>query len=140
MKINSKVKEADFKISDSVEIRYKKGYGFWIVKKYKDAFGDTWNAFFTKFQTIPLAIGFKEQYGFGFKDLKPFFFKTFDDAFNSIDKVDDFEYWEYNKDTHEKIMDTILRKGRLEEIISDFVDRKDEILDIISKNYDKNKE
>ncbi len=36
-------------------------------------------------------------------------------------------------------MDTILRKGRLEEIISDFVDRKDEILDIISKNYDKNK-
>ncbi len=26
MKINSKVKEADFKISDSVEIRYKKGF------------------------------------------------------------------------------------------------------------------
>ncbi len=139
MKINSKVKEADFKISDSVEIRYKKGYGFWIVKKSKDAFGDTWNAFFTKFQTIPLAIGFKEQYGFGFKDLKPFFFKTFDEAMDSIDKVDGFEYWEYNKDTHEKFMDTILRKGRFGEIMGDLLTRKDEILDTISKNYDKNK-
>ena len=128
MELSSKIKEADFKISESVDIRYKKGYGFWIIKKSKDSFGDTWNAFFNKFHTMPIAVGFKEQYGFGYKDLKPFFFKTFEEAVSFIDKVDSFEYWDYNKETHEKILDTVLRKGRFSKILSELILNKEEIL------------
>ena len=131
MKLHNKIKEADFKITDKLEIRYKKGYGFWVIKQSKDAFGDNWDAYFNCFKCIPLAIGFKEQYGFGYKDLKPFFFKTFDEALSFVDKVDEVGYWEYNRETHEKIFDTILRKGKFENILQDFVKNKDVYLDKI---------
>lgn len=121
MKLNSSIKEADFKISDTVEIRYKKGYGFWILKKRRGQLGDIWYAFLNNFHTIALGIGFKEQYGFGFKDLKPMFFKTFDDAINALDKVDSSDYWEYNKETHEKVFDTILKKGAFLNSIIDII-------------------
>lgn len=74
----------------------------------------------------PLGVGYKENYGFGYKDLKPFFFKSFDEAMDSVDRFDSFEYWEYNRHTHEKFMDTVLRKGRLEDIVNDLILAKNE--------------
>lgn len=114
MKIHSKVKEAQFDITNKILIRYKKDYGFWIHKEIENG---NWYTCFRICRINPFGLGFKEQYGFGYDDLKPYFFNTFEEALKNIKKVDSLPYWEYNEDTHIKIGDSIMRSERIVEIL-----------------------
>lgn len=117
MEIHSKVDNAEFEISKELIIRYKKGFGYWGLKEINKQ----WNVYTTSFRMNPFGVGFKENYGFGYEDLKPFFFISFEEALDYADKVDDFEYWEYNRRTHDRHFDTILRKGEFEKRIVEFL-------------------
>jgi hypothetical protein len=118
MKIDKNIIDADFTISDKLIIKYKKGYGFWIIKEVNNK----WYACTNSFRINPYGIGFKDQYGFSYKDLKPFLFVSFNEALSFSDKVDDLEYCEFNPRTHEKFYDTILRKGKVEDLLSGIIE------------------
>ena len=92
MKLDKIIEGAEFCITDSKLIRYKKGYGFWIHKEI----ANHWYSCFKSCRINPFGLGFKESYGFGFKDMKPLFFTTFAEALENIDSVDTLPYWEYN--------------------------------------------
>lgn len=115
--MNNKVKSAIFDITDKLQIRYKKGFGYYI---YKEINNHPYSCTKT-FRCNPYAIGFKEQYGFGWEDIKSELFTSFEEALKYSKKVDTLPYIEYNPNTHEKFYDTILRKGRLEDIISNLL-------------------
>lgn len=113
MKVDNRIQEAEFEINKDLIIRYKKGFGYWLLKKKVDG----WHLYTNSFELNPLGVGFKENYGFGYKDLKPFFFKSFAEAMNNVDKVEEFDYWEYNRKTHAKVFDSIFRVEHFTEIL-----------------------
>jgi len=113
MEISDKVQEAEFDINKNLIIRYKKGAGFYFLKKVNEQ----WESHTKSFCANPLAIGFKEQYGFGFKDIKPFLFETFDSCLKASRSSKEQPYWEYNQSTHLKYGSTIMRKENLEKTL-----------------------
>lgn len=125
MIIDDNIKSAEFTINKKVLIRFKKDFGFWIHKEMEN---NNWYTCLKSFKINPFAIGFKIQYGFDYKDLKTYFYESFEDALSMIDEVDKLPYWEYNMDTHIRVYDTIMKKDRanevLEEIISNLVNKK----------------
>ena len=87
MKIDKRIIEADFTISKELTVRYKKGFGFWLLKEINNQ----WYGCTNTFRMNPYGIGFKENFGFSYKDLKPFFFTSFDEALSFDIKVESFE-------------------------------------------------
>jgi len=114
MEIHTKVQEAQFDISKKLLIRYKKGFGFWIHKEIENG---NWYTCLRICRINPFGLGFKEQYGFGYKDMKPYFFNSFEEALKYVNKVDKLPYWEYNEDTHVKFFDTIMRAEKADGIM-----------------------
>jgi len=131
MRLSKEIKEAEFTINEKLIVRFKKGYGYWLLRENDSL----WEAVINGAVVNSLAIGFKEQYGFDFKTLKNRLFSTFEEALSYKDAS--FDYWEYNKDTHEKFMDTILKKGRFAQILEKMLDNKEDILNNIKNTYEK---
>jgi hypothetical protein len=102
---------AEFEISKKVIIRFKKDFGFYIVKEI----GNLWYTCLKSCRINSLALGFKEQYGFSFKDMKLQAFSSYQEALEYIDIVDNFPYWEYNVYTHSKIFNSIVKNSQLKE-------------------------
>lgn len=114
MNINENVITADFDINSNLTIRYKKDYGFWLLIKRNNMFYVVVNSFMMN----PFGLGLKIRRGFGYDDMKQFFFKTFDEALETSTKCDDFPFCEYNQETHFRIGDTHFRKEDADEKIT----------------------
>jgi hypothetical protein len=100
------VESAEYTIDSNCTISFKRGYGYYIRKKVNGS----WVVYTRKFGMNPYIIGFKESRGFSFEDLKPVLFESFYEAYDCIEHVGTFPYWDYNQDTHDKVHDSYFRK------------------------------